>query len=46
MVAETGAKVVVTSCQQCVRTIAGRARKQKNDLMVKDLTEMVVEAME
>jgi heterodisulfide reductase subunit D len=46
MIEATGAKVVVTSCQQCVRTITGRARKQKNDLMVKDLTEMVVEAME
>ena len=46
MVAKTGAKVVVTSCQQCVRTIASRARKQKNDLVVKDLTEMVVEVME
>jgi heterodisulfide reductase subunit D len=46
MIEATGAKVVVTSCQQCVRTITGRARKQKNDLVVKDLTEMVVEAME
>jgi heterodisulfide reductase subunit D len=42
---ETGADMVVTSCQQCVRTIATRARRQKLDLVVKDLTELVAEAM-
>jgi heterodisulfide reductase subunit D len=42
---ETGAKMVVTSCQQCVRTIATRARREKIDLVVKDLTELVAEAM-
>jgi len=42
---ETGAKMVVTSCQQCVRTIATRARRQKIDLVVKDLTELVAQAM-
>ena len=42
----TGADMVVSSCQQCLRTIATRARRQKIDLPVKDLTELVVEAME
>jgi len=41
----TGADMVVTSCQQCVRTIATRARRQKVDLVVKDLTDLVAEAM-
>jgi heterodisulfide reductase subunit D len=42
---ETGADMVVTSCQQCIRTIATRARRQKIDLVVKDLTELLAEAM-
>ena len=40
-----GAEMVITACQQCVRTMATRARRQKIDLAVKDLTEIVVEAM-
>jgi heterodisulfide reductase subunit D len=44
-IAKTGADMVVSSCQQCLRTIATRARRQKNPLAVKDLTELVVEAM-
>lgn len=43
---EAGADMVVTSCQQCVRTIATRARRQKIDLVVKDLAELVAEAMD
>ncbi|UCF56659.1 MAG: (Fe-S)-binding protein [Deltaproteobacteria bacterium] len=43
---KTGADMVVTSCQQCVRTISTRARRQKIDLVVKDLTELVAEAMQ
>jgi heterodisulfide reductase subunit D len=42
---QTGAKTVVTSCQQCVRTIKSKARRQKIDLDVLDITEMVVRAM-
>jgi heterodisulfide reductase subunit D len=42
----TGAKTVVTSCQQCVRTIKGRVRRQKVDLDVLDITELVLKAME
>jgi heterodisulfide reductase subunit D len=41
----TGVKTVVTSCQQCVRTIKGRARRQKIDLQVMDIMELVVQAM-
>jgi heterodisulfide reductase subunit D len=46
MVEKTGADMVVTSCQQCVRTMASRSRKQKRNILVKDLTELVIEAME
>ena len=41
----TGARTVVTSCQQCVRTIKSRARRQKIDLNVMDITELVLQAM-
>ena len=41
----TGAEEVVTSCQQCIRTISGNARKNKIKLKVKDITEVVLEAM-
>ena len=41
----TGAKTVVTSCQQCVRTIATRAKRQEVDLNVWDITELVLKAM-
>jgi heterodisulfide reductase subunit D len=42
---KTGADLVVSSCQQCLRTIATRARRQGIDLLVKDLTDLVAEAM-
>lgn len=42
---KTGAKTVVTSCQQCVRTIKARARRQKVDIEVLDMTELVLRAM-
>ncbi|MGA2315035.1 MAG: (Fe-S)-binding protein [Thermodesulfobacteriota bacterium] len=41
----TGAQEVVTSCQQCIRTISGNARKNKIKLKVRDITEVVWEAM-
>ncbi|UCD72409.1 MAG: (Fe-S)-binding protein [Syntrophobacterales bacterium] len=41
----TGAKTVVTSCQQCIRTIKGRARRQKADLTVYEITELVLQAI-
>ncbi len=42
---KTGADMVVSSCQQCLRTISTRARRQKIDLVVKDLTDLVAEAI-
>jgi len=42
---QTGARTVLTACQQCVRTIKSRARRQKVDLDVLDITELVVKAM-
>lgn len=42
---KTGAEMVVSSCQQCLRTIASRARRQKMPLVVKDLTDLVADAM-
>ncbi|MFH1242972.1 MAG: (Fe-S)-binding protein [Pseudomonadota bacterium] len=41
---ETGADLVVSSCQQCLRTLVTRARREGIDLAVKDLTEVVAEA--
>jgi heterodisulfide reductase subunit D len=43
---QTGADMVVSSCQQCLRTIATRARRRNVNLVVKDLTDLVAEAME
>jgi len=41
----TGADTVITSCQQCVRTIKSRARRQKRNIHVMDITDLVVQAM-
>ncbi len=41
----SGADEVVTSCQQCIRTISSHARRNKIKLRVKDITEVVLEAM-
>ncbi|MCP4669404.1 MAG: (Fe-S)-binding protein [Deltaproteobacteria bacterium] len=45
MIRETGADAVVTSCQQCVRTIKGWVRREKIDLHVMDMTELVLQAV-
>jgi heterodisulfide reductase subunit D len=42
---QSGADLVVTACQQCVRTIASSARRQRLDLKVMDLSELVCMAM-
>jgi heterodisulfide reductase subunit D len=42
---KTGAKTVVTSCQQCVRTIKSKARTQKINLNVLDIAELVIQAI-
>lgn len=44
-VEETGAKTVISSCQQCKRTLQGNARKNKLRLRVMDLTEFVWKSM-
>lgn len=41
---DAGVEMVITGCQQCVRTMTTRARRQKTNLKVKDLTELVVDA--
>ncbi|HZJ85334.1 MAG TPA: (Fe-S)-binding protein [Syntrophomonadaceae bacterium] len=41
----TGAKTVVSSCQQCKRTLQGNARKNKIRVRVVDLTELVWKSM-
>jgi heterodisulfide reductase subunit D len=42
---QTGAQTVVTACQQCVRTIKGKVRREKLDLHVVDITDIVVRSM-
>jgi len=44
-VAETGARMVLSACQQCERTLAGAARAERVRVRVKDITEIVLEAM-
>jgi heterodisulfide reductase subunit D len=44
-VRQTGAGTVVTACQQCVRTIKGKVRREKLDLEVVDITDIVVRSM-
>ena len=41
----TGAEAVVTSCQQCVRTMTSYARKNKIRLKVMDITQLVRKAI-
>ncbi len=43
---ETGAKILVSACQQCKRTLAGQARKEKMRLKTLDIVELVWEAMQ
>ena len=42
---KTGADIVVSSCQQCLRTISTKARRDKIKLVVKDITDLVAEAL-
>ncbi len=41
----TGAEMVITSCQQCVRTIFSNARKKKIPINVMDIIEFVLKNM-
>lgn len=42
---KTGVNTVVTACQQCVRTIKARAREQKIEIQVLDITELILQAI-
>ena len=42
---KTGADVVATSCQQCVRTIATALKKEKSKIKAVDLTQFILESM-
>ena len=44
-VLDTGAQAVVTSCQQCVRTMTTYVRRNKVDLEVLDITQLVQKAL-
>jgi len=43
---EAGASTIVVSCQQCKRTLAGAARREKIRIRVIDLAEVVAEQIE
>ena len=45
-VLDTGADAVITSCQQCVRTMKGYVRLNKIKLEVMDIVELVRKALE
>jgi heterodisulfide reductase subunit D len=44
--AEVGASTLVSACQQCERTLAGAARAEGVRIRVKDVAEIVLEALE
>jgi len=44
-VLDTGAQAVVTSCQQCVRTMTTHVRRNKVYLQVMDITQLVHKAL-
>jgi heterodisulfide reductase subunit D len=44
--ADVGATTLVSACQQCERTLANAARAEKLRIRVKDISEVVLEAME
>jgi Fe-S oxidoreductase len=43
---DTGARTIVSACQQCKRTIAATAKAEKTGLRVLDITEFVGQAVE
>ena len=43
---DTGAGLLVTSCQQCKRTLANAARRERARIKVLDLTELLWRTME
>jgi Fe-S oxidoreductase len=42
----TGAKYVVSACQQCMRTLFNGARKNKIRLRAADISQIVLESVE
>ena len=44
--AEVGASTLVSACQQCERTLAGAAQAERIRMRVKDITEIVLEAIQ
>jgi heterodisulfide reductase subunit D len=44
--ADVGAGILVSACQQCERTLANAARAERLRIRVKDITEVVLEAIE
>ena len=42
----TGAEAIISSCQQCKRTLLGAARKTKTRIKVLDITDLVWQTME
>ena len=43
---KTGASIIVTSCQQCKRTLAAGARQKRAKIKVMDLSEFILSAVE
>ncbi len=43
---DTGAEVVISACQQCERTLAGAARKNRHRIRAMDIVQVVWEAMQ
>jgi Fe-S oxidoreductase len=46
MALDTGARTVVSACQQCKRTLVSAARREKAKVKVLDLAEVVWQAIE
>jgi Fe-S oxidoreductase len=44
--ADVGAGMLISACQQCERTLANAARAERLRIRVKDITEVVLEALE
>jgi Fe-S oxidoreductase len=42
----SGADIVVSSCQQCVRTIAAALKKEKSKIKAMDISELILESVE
>jgi hypothetical protein len=46
LVLDTGAKTVISACQQCKRTMTAAARSTRTRVRVKDITEVVWDAIQ